>query len=117
MLWIQGGVCLIAWIALAWRFRDRFFQPATDFSRARVVGKATLWLLGSIVVLLAGMFLLSVSKGLQKDSMTLLGFVIVFLMGSGFIVMQLLAATTMISLIQSEKPQPASVTSNNQENL
>ncbi len=103
MIWGQACLACVVWIGYG------FFQRRRqDVIRARIfaLSRTKRVLLGSLgfivgaLLLLGGLWLVSLWGGLTRDGLTLGGWLAVALLGLVFVHIQVMAAASMISLVQ-----------------
>ena len=115
MIWAQGAVCFLAWVGYGIWLRgrsDRLRDRLAALPRPTKVVLGSLGILGSAVVLFAGLWALSAVGGVEKDRLALWAWPVVIFLGLFFVHMQVLGAAAMILLVQqevTERPRAASV--------
>jgi uncharacterized protein YacL len=118
MIWAQGGVCFLIWIAYGWVLRkrsDRLRKRLFAMERRTKVLLGSAGLLLGLVVLVAGMLLIAAGGGIQDGVLTWWAWIGVTAVGLVFIQFQVLGAAAMISLVleppeTAEKPQASDST-------
>jgi len=115
VIWAQGAVCFLAWVGYGIWLRgrsQRLHNRLGSLPRSSKVMLGSLGILGSAVVLFAGLWGLSSVGGVEGDRLALWAWPVVALLGLFFVHMQVLGAAAMILLVQqgvTERPRPASV--------
>jgi hypothetical protein len=106
---MQGAVCFLGWIGYGAWFRSRsgaLKERMHGTSRGRRVVLGSLGIIGSAILLLAGMLGLQALGGLREGGLTLWAWPLVFLLGLGFVHMQVMGAAAIITLVQDEETSP-----------
>lgn len=106
MIWQQGAVCFLLWIAYGWWMRNRSAELRARMAamprRGRVL-YGSVGLVGAAVALIVGLFGLAAAGGLGEEGLTLWAWPLVALLGLGFVHMQLMGAAALITLVQDEE--------------
>lgn len=95
MLWIGIGVFMR-------RRSDAIRHRISHLSRLKRTLIASVGLIASLAALLAGLFLIDATGQVGKTGLTPIGLVAVILLGSGFVIVQVLATACMIANIREE---------------
>jgi len=110
MLWLQAGICFILWIAygVAMRGRaDRLRASVGQWSRGQRVAFGSAGLILGLILLLAGLYAVAMLGGIQDQALTLWAWIACAVLGLGFIHLQVVGATAMITLaLEQETDRP-----------
>lgn len=114
MVWTQGLVCFIGWLAFGWWLRlrsNRLKMLVTNQSRKARTLLASVGIIASGLFLIAGLALVTALGGMTRNGLTGLGWIGVFVVGLVFIAGQVVSAGAMVSLfrpeVTSESHQPS----------
>lgn len=118
MIWGQAAVSFLVWVGYGFWLRGR-----SELLRARIIGLGrpkrvllgSIGLLASIAVLLGGLYLVVLVGGVQAGALTPWSWPLVTLLGLGFVHMQVLGATAMITLVQDEETARLALASESKE--
>lgn len=119
MIWLQGGICFVFWIAfglLIRRHSDRVRDRMANRSRGVRVALGSVVLLGSAALLFLGLYGIYALGGLVNGQLTLWAVPLVLVFGLVFIYLQILAAAAMITLIQGEQETIQTLPASNGKN-
>jgi len=106
MIWLQGGICFVFWIAFGLfirRHSDRVRDRMAIQSRGVRVALGSVVLLASALLLFAGLYAIYALGGLVDGQLALWAVPCVLVFGIVFIYLQILAAAAMITLVQAEQ--------------
>lgn len=118
MIWAQGGICFLAWLAYGVAMRRRSERLRTSLrtlSRPRMVLLSSACFVGSIVGLLAGLYLLSSWGGIEQGILVWWAWVAVAAIGIGFVHLQVLGAAALVTMVQQDETDKARIASERQE--
>lgn len=105
MLPLQAGLLALIWVALPWLLRRWLARLAAQWRgwpRTRVVGLSLSLFLGSLVVLVGGMWLVAQGGGLTANGFSPWAWAVVGVVGAFFVMMQTLAAMSLVMLAAPE---------------
>jgi hypothetical protein len=111
VIWLQASISFLIWLAYGLFLRRRsegLRVQLSHMSRQKRVLLGSVGIIGSALVLLAGLYGLASLGGIQHDSMTLWAWPAATLLGVFFVHMQVLGAAAMITLVQEEVTRGAS---------
>lgn len=106
MIWTQGAICFIFWIALGWGMRRKnevIYARMKGLSRRVRVLIGSVGLIGAMILLTGGLALIGMNGGVQRGQLVPWAWVLVTLLGSGFVVAQVLGAAAMITAVEEEQ--------------
>lgn len=106
MLWLQAGICFIAWIVFGVWLRSRaesIRDRIGGTSRTQRVLLGSAGLIMGLVGLLTGLWLIAGNGGIQAGSLTGWAWLACLGLGLGFVYLQVLGATAMITLVIDEE--------------
>ncbi len=103
MIWGQACLACVVWIGYGFFQRSRqdvIRDRISALSRSKRVLLGSLGFIVGAILLLGGLWLVSLWGGLTPDGLTLGGWFAVALLGLVFVHIQVMAAASMISLVQ-----------------
>lgn len=109
---------MAVWIAYGWWLRgrsDRLRSKLRATSRGLKVAYGSVGFLASGGLLLAGLYAIGQAGGMTRNGLTVWGWFAVLVLGLAFVHLQVLAAASMITLIQEGETTPPSSPSNSQQ--
>lgn len=110
MIWWQGAACFLVWILYGWALRRRseaLRRRLEGMPRSLRVLKGSLSLIGSVLVLGAGLAGLAAVGGLADGRLTLWAWPLVALLGLAFIHGQVTGAAALITLVLDRETPPS----------
>lgn len=116
MLWQQGAVCFLVWIAYGvWlrRRSDSLRASLGAWSRPAKVAMASVGFLASIAILFGGLAAIDAAGGLQDGRLTIWAWITTAVLGLGFVHVQVLAAGAMVTIVQDQEAARKAGASNN----
>ena len=114
MLWVQAGVCFLVWVGYGIWMRgrsERLKSFVSGWSRGKRVAFASVGLIGGMALMLGGIAAVSALGGIQSGTLTPWAWLLCMLIGLGFVHLQVLAASAMITLVLEEETERRSKTS------
>jgi hypothetical protein len=106
VIWVQGIVSFGLWMLAGWlikRRQDRIARWARSISVGQMVALGAFGLIGSAVGLFFGLAALAQTKQLTPQSgFTVVGWVLMTLLGAGFVALQTLMTMAMFSRVMPE---------------
>ncbi len=106
MLWLQAGICFIFWISYGIVMRGRaegIRAKVSNWSRGQRVAFGSAGLILGLIFLLLGLYLVAMLGGIQDEQLTLWAWAACLILGLGFIHLQVMGATAMITLALEEE--------------
>ena len=106
VIWGQSFAALVVWLAYGWqqgKGQDALRARLNQRSRTQLVRNGSLGFIFSAVILLSGLWAIASAGGLTPNGLTVWGWVAVVLVGLVFVHFQVLAAASMITLVQQSE--------------
>lgn len=106
MIWTQSFICFLGWIGFGFWLRTRSALVASNIKRVareKQVIRSGLAMIGGALILIASLFLVGAIGGMTRDGLTWWGWILVFVGGLGFTYFQVVAALSMVILLQPER--------------
>lgn len=107
MLWTQSILCFIAWIGIGLsmrRYSQSIAQWVGGWTRSQRVLISTVGLLAAGALLAVGLYGVQQAGGLTNNGLKTWAWIIVFLLGTIFTIVQVVSATAMVTLMMEKSP-------------
>lgn len=109
MIWTQALLSFVIWIAAGFILQRKFARIGCALEQLSSTARRTVGVvgfLGSLVLLIGGLYGIQVLGGIQKGQLTLLGWIAATALGVVFVTCQSLTAGAMIIQVQLGEPGP-----------